>query len=187
MSDPDRETTRRLNSTRRGIVSAVFHDASAAEDAYDEARGLGYDDDEINVLMSEQARDEYFPGERVEHEKERKTAEGAGVGGSVGLAVGAIAGAIAAIGTTVALPGIGIVVAGPLAGALAGAGAAGATGTLIGALVGAGMTQERATVYRTAIEEGGVVLAVHPKSEEDAEELEERFEEAGGDEVFRSE
>ncbi|MDX1661434.1 MAG: hypothetical protein R3326_06560 [Gemmatimonadota bacterium] len=187
MSESDRETTRRLNSTRRGIVSAVFQDASAAEDAYDEARELGYEDEQISVLMSKQARDEYFPEERVEHEEESKAAEGAGVGGSIGLAVGAIAGAIAAIGTTVTLPGIGIVVAGPLAGALAGAGAAGATGTLIGALVGAGMSEERAAVYRTAIEEGGVVLAVQPESEEDADELEERFEEAGGEEVFRSE
>ncbi len=186
MTGSDRET-RRPESTRRNIVSAIFHDASDAEDAYAEAREMGYGDDEINVLMSEQAREEYFPEERVEHEKERKTAAGAGVGGSIGLAVGAIAGAIAAVGTSVALPGLGLVVVGPLAGALAGAGAGGATGTLIGALAGAGMTEERATLYRTAIEEGGVVLAVHPRSEEDAEEIEERWEDAGGDEIFRSE
>lgn len=169
-----------------GIVSAVFHDASDAEDAYAEAREMGYEHDEITVLMSEQARDRYFPTERVEHEKERKTAEGAGIGGSIGLTVGAIAGALAAVGTTIALPAIGLVVAGPLAGALAGAATAGATGTVIGALVGAGMTEERATIYRTAIEEGGVVLAVHPRNDDDAEQLAERWDDAGGDEVFRS-
>lgn len=183
MTDP---TIDRRHEPVRGIVSAVFHDASDAEKGYAEARELGYGHDEITVLMSEQARDRYFPSERVEHEKDRKTAEGAGVGGSIGLAVGAIAGALAAVGTTLALPGIGLVIAGPLAGALAGAATAGATGTLIGALVGAGMSEERAVIYRTAIEEGGVVLAVHPRNEDDADLLEERWDDAGGDEIFRS-
>ncbi len=58
-----------------------------------------------------------------------KAAEGAGVGGAIGGTVGAIAAAIAAIGTSLVLPGLGLVIAGPIAAALAGAGAgAGAAG-----------------------------------------------------------
>lgn len=174
------------SEVRHGIVSALFHDLSGAEEAYAGARELGYGVDEITVMMSEQARNAYFPEERIELEKDRRTTEGAGVGGSIGLAVGAIVGAVAAIGSTILIPGLGLVVAGPLAGALAGAGAAGATGTLVGALVGAGMSEERAVVYRTAIERGGVVLVVRPHSPEDGDVLEERWEDAGGDEVFRS-
>lgn len=180
------EATRKLNSTRKGIVSAIFRDANKAEDAYKRAKELGYNDNDISVLMSDQAREEYFPSERVEVHEEHRTLEGTGIGGAVGLTVGAIAGAIAAIGTTVALPGLGLVVAGPIAAALAGAGAGGIAGSLIGALVGAGLSRERAEIYRTAIEEGGVVLVAHPKSEADAEKLEEEWEEVGGEEVFRS-
>lgn len=183
--DP-RETTRRLNSTRHGIVSALFHDAEKAEDAFKRTRELGLSDDRISILMSEQARDEYFPREMVEVHADRRTLEGTGVGSAVGIAVGAIAGAVAAAGTTVALPGLGLVVAGPLAAALAGAGAGSVTGGLIGALVGAGLSKEHAQVYRTSIAEGGIVLVARPESSEQAEQIEKAWREEKGTEVFRS-
>lgn len=176
---------KRMKTARRNIVSAVFHDAEDAEDAYEETIERGYSREDITVLMSDQARDEYFPSERVEVEKEGKALEGAGLGGALGTAVGAIAGAVAAIGTVVALPGLGLIVAGPLLFGLAGAGAGGLTGGLIGGLVGAGMSEERATVYKTAIEEGGIVMAVTPRNEPDAEWLAETWEDCGGDEIYR--
>lgn len=182
----EEKTTRKLNSTRKGIVSAIFEEGKDAEQAFREAREIGYGKDDISVLMSDQAREEYFPQERVKVEKKKKTLAGTGIGGAVGLAAGAIAGAIAAVGTTVALPGLGLVVAGPIAGALAGAGAGGATGGIIGALVGAGMSEERAEVYGTAIEKGGIVLVAEPESEEDADRLVHAWEEAGAEEVHRS-
>ena len=43
--------------------------------------------------------------------------------------------AVAAAGTSLAIPGLGVVIAGPLAAALAGAGAGAATGGLLGAQV----------------------------------------------------
>ncbi|MGH7549578.1 MAG: hypothetical protein ACREMD_00160 [Gemmatimonadota bacterium] len=176
---------KRMKTARRNVVSAVFHDAEDAEDAYAKTIERGYPKEDVMVLMSDQARDEYFPSERVEVEKEGKAMEGAGVGGALGTAVGAIAGAIVALGTAIAIPGLGLVVAGPLLFGLAGAGAGGLTGGLIGGLVGAGMTKERATVYKTAIEEGGVVLAVEPESEADAEWLAETWDDCGGDEIYR--
>ena len=175
---------KRMKTARRNIVSAVFRDAEDAEDAYAKSIERGYSREDVTVLMSDQARDEYFPSERVEVEKEGKALEGAGVGGALGTAVGAIAGAIAAVGTAVAIPGLGLIVAGPLLFGLAGAGAGGLTGGLIGGLVGAGMSKDRATVYKTAIEEGGVVLAVEPRNEADAEWLAETWEDCGGDEIY---
>ena len=48
-----------------------------------------------------------------------------------------------AVGSTIAVPGLGLVVAGPIAAALAGAGAGAAAGGLIGAMVGAGIPEDR--------------------------------------------
>lgn len=176
----------RLGTARHGIVSGIFRDSDDAESAYQEIRDRGYGQEEITVLMSEQARDEFFPSEDVVVETERKTLKGTGAGSAIGATLGAIAGAVAAIGTTIMVPGLGLVVAGPLAAALAGAGAGGVTGGLIGALVGAGMTEERARVYQTAIEEGGIVMTVTPHSAEDAAWIEDSWEDAGADEVYRS-
>jgi len=119
-------------------------------------------------------------------EKEHKALKGTGAGGAIGAAVGAIAGAVAAVGTTILVPGLGLVVAGPLAAALAGAGAGGVTGGLIGGLVGAGMSEERARIYKTAIEEGGIVMTVTPRSVEDAEWIEESWKDCGAEDVYRS-
>jgi hypothetical protein len=173
-------------SARHGIVSAIFRDSDDAETAYREARERGYEPEELTVLMSEQARDDYFPAENVVLEREHKTLEGTGAGGAIGAVVGAVAGAIAAIGTTIMIPGLGLVVAGPLAAALAGAGAGGVTGGLLGALVGTGMTEERARIYQTAIEEGGMVLSVAPRSPEEADWLESTWKECGAEDIYRS-
>ena len=170
----------------RHVVSAVFQKAEDAERAYRAATELGYRDDEITVLMSQQARDRYFPAERIEIEHGNKALEGTGVGGAVGATVGAIAGAIAALGTVVAIPPLGMIVAGPIAVGLAGAGAGGIAGGLIGALVGAGIGEERAKVYTTAIEKGGIVLAIEPHSDDDAEVIARAWDEAGGEEIYRS-
>jgi hypothetical protein len=99
--------------------------------------------------------------------------KGASIGGVIGGTVGAVLAAIAAVGTSIAIPGLGIVIAGPVAAALAGAGAGAATGGLIGALVGWGIPEERVTHYEEGIKKGGIVLGVTPRNDEDAAHLEE--------------
>lgn len=84
-----------------------------------------------------------------------KAAEGAGIGGTVG----AIAAAVAAIGTTLLLPGLGLVIAGPLAAAVAGAGAGAAAGGLVGALVGCNMPDTRIKEYEKDLKCGPVARA----------------------------
>lgn len=154
----------------RGMLTGLFSDKESSESAYKSLRDRGYSDDEINVLMSDKTRDAYYGDDNddVTTELGSKAAEGTGIGGAVGGTLGAIIAGIAAIGTNLVLPGVGLVVWGPLAAALAGAGAGGLTGGIVGALIGAGIPEERAKVYEEGVKNGGTVLGVTPKSDEDA-------------------
>jgi hypothetical protein len=91
--------------------------------------------------------------------------------------------AIVAVGTSIAVPGLGLVVAGPIAAALAGAGAGGATGGLIGLLVGTGIPEHRARVYDTGVRGGGILLGVEAKTDEEVEKLETLLEDIGAEYV----
>jgi hypothetical protein len=92
----------------------------------------GYGQHDVNVMMSDETRRKCF-GESgtkkvAETELGNKALEGVGVGAGVGAVTGGILAAIAAA-ATVAVPGVSLVVAGPIAAALAGAGAGGVTGS----------------------------------------------------------
>ncbi|WP_425258906.1 hypothetical protein ACPOLB_25710 [Rubrivivax sp. RP6-9] len=89
------------------------------------------------------------------------------------------------MGTSIALPGLGLVIAGPIAAALAGAGAGGAAGSLVGALVGWNIPEERVTQYESGIKEGGILMGVKPRSEDDAQFLENHWRDASGEAVLR--
>lgn len=154
-----------------GILTGLFSDKESSESAYKSLRDRGYSDDEINVIMSDETRKKYYANDD-KSELGSKAAEGTGVGGLVGGTLGAIIAGVAAIGTNLVLPGLGLVVWGPLAAALAGAGAGGLTGGLVGALVGWGIPEDRAVVYEKGIKNGGTVLGIKPRSTEDAVALE---------------
>ena len=161
-------TTQGTGTERSGIMTGVFSDKASTEGAYKSLRDRGYTDDEINVIMSDDTRSKYYAND-PDSELGSKATEGAGVGGAIGGTLGAIIGGIAAIGTNLVLPGLGLVVWGPIAAALAGAGAGGLTGGLVGALVGWGIPEDRAKVYEESVKNGGTVLGVTPRSDEDAE------------------
>lgn len=157
------------SSTRSRLMTKLFRDRESAERTYNELRSRGYDIDDINLLMSDETRKQQFAADERETELGNKALEGAGTGAAIGGTVGATLAAIAAIGTSVTLPGLGLIVAGPLAAALAGAGAGGATGGVIGALVGSGIPEEHAVQYERGIKEGGIVMGIDARSDEDAE------------------
>ncbi len=166
------------------MVTGVFRDRYDAERAFDYLHTAGYLDSEINVLMSDRTRASYYPDKAGEkHEAGTLATEGLGVGGAIGTAVGATLAAVAAIGTTVAIPGLGLLIAGPLAAALAGGGAGAVTGGIIGALVGAGMTEQNAQAYDEALRSGGVVIGVVPHNDNDGDEIQRRFREYNGENV----
>ena len=189
MDDIDTLEPRTRTGTGRGTtdkrwVTGLFSDRERAEQGYQALTARGYDAKDINMVMSDDTRKKYFvSGEQTE--LGTKAAKGAGVGGAIGGTVGAIAAAIAAVGTSLAIPGLGIVVAGPLAAALAGAGAGGATGGIVGALIGAGIPEERVKHYEQGIKSGGILLGVRPRSDEDAGYFEREWTKAGGTHVYR--
>ena len=156
---------------RSGIMTGMFTDKESSESAYKSLRDRGYSDDEINVVMSDETRKKYYAND-ANSELGTKAAEGTGVGGAIGGTLGAIIGGVAAIGTNLVLPGLGLVVWGPIAAALAGAGAGGLTGGLVGALIGWGIPEDRAKGYENGIKDGGTVLGVTPRSDEDAQYFE---------------
>ena len=157
-----------------GMLTGLFLDQESSESAYKSLRDRGYSDDEINVIMSDETQKKYSakdPNTVVG----TKAAEGTGIGGAIGGTLGAVIGGIAAIGTNLVLPGLGLIVWGPVAAALAGAGAGGLTGGLVGALIGWGIPEERAKLYEHGIKEGGTVLGVTPKNAEDADYFEKEW------------
>ena len=171
---------------KKKMVTAVFRNRNDSEQAFDYLYNLGYTDREINVLMSDRTHSTLLdqPLSGSAHAAGTKAEEGMGIGGAIGTAVGATLAAVAAIGTSIALPGIGLVIAGPIAAAFAGGGAGAVTGGAIGALVGAGFTEQNAAAYEEALREGGVVLGVVPLNREHANAIMERFKELNGENVY---
>jgi hypothetical protein len=152
----------------------------SAERAYQTLEGRGYRTDDLNVLMSDKTRKKYFDDKSTaKTELGNKALEGAGVGAVTGGVIAAVVGA-----ATIAIPGVGLVVAGPLAAALAGAGAGSVAGGAIGALVGAGIPEERARLYQTGLSEGGIVLGVKPRSDDDADYFEREWKNSHGEHVY---
>jgi len=169
------------------LVTGLFNDRDSAERAYQSAADRGYSKDDLNLAMSDETRKRHFgsTASGTETELGNKAAEGAGVGGAIGGTLGAIAAAIAAVGTTLVLPGLGLVIAGPLAAAVAGAGAGAATGGLIGALVGWNIPEERVKHYEEGIKNGGILMGVRPRNAEDAALLESDWKASSGQHVYR--
>ncbi|WP_315984810.1 hypothetical protein [Hymenobacter sp. BT190] len=166
-------------------TTGMFRDRDSAERAYSSLSSRGYSKDDVNLLMSDETRKTHFGDNTADTDLGDKAMEGAGVGSAIGGTAGAVIGAIAAIGTSVALPGLGLIIAGPIAAALAGAGAGGLTGGLVGALVGSGIPEEHAVEYENDVKNGGIVMGVKPRNAEDAQYFEEEFRRHNGDKVRR--
>src|SRR5450631_1148918 len=173
-------------SSNPRMVTGLFPDRNSAERAYGDVSARGYRQDHVNVVMSDDTRKRHFSAaDGRQTELGTKAAEGAGIGGAIGGSLGAIAAAIAAVGTTIALPGLGLVIAGPLAAAIAGAGAGAATGGIVGALVGWGIPEERVKQYDKGIREGGILMAVRPRNDEDAAHIESSWRSNLGEHIYR--
>ncbi len=172
------------------LVTALFQDRDAAERAYRKAIELGYQDDEINVLLSEETRQRYFSGEHSSRSDfTNKAAESTEdtsnvadeLGGPAGGTAATVAPALAALGTLLLVPGLGILAAGPIAVALTAAGAVGVTGGLVGALTNWGIPKKRVERYDERIRNGGILLAVKARNDKDSETLKHHWGSLGGD------
>ncbi len=179
------DTTTTTNNAGGQLLVGMFRNKDNAEQAYDDLKDCGYTSEEINVVMANDTRDKYYGDEDKEHTSEmgNKAMEGAGTGGAIGGVLGGIAGAIAAIGTNLLLPGLGLLVLGPLAAGLAGAGAGGLAGGIIGALVGAGIPKDKAEIYHEGLKDGKILISVHTHSAEDTTKLSTKWHEYQVDDI----
>ena len=167
------------------LVTGLFPDRASAEAAYGSLTSRGYTDKDVNLVMSDETRSRHFVNAGTETELGNKAAEGAGIGGAIGGTIGAIAAAVAAVGTSLALPGLGLVIAGPLAAAIAGAGAGAASGGLVGALIGWNMPEERVKDYEVGIKKGGILMGLRAKNDDDATHFEQNWKANRGEHVYR--
>ena len=170
---------------RDKMVTAVFRDRLDAEQALDFLHSRGYDRNSINVLMSDKTAPLGASStDQPVHGTSSAVAEGMSVGGAIGTAVGAAVAAVATIGTSIAIPGLGLIVAGPIAAALAGGGAGAVAGGVLGALVGAGIPEANAEAYQDALRNGGVVIGVVPRDDDDTRAIQEKFRALRGESVY---
>jgi hypothetical protein len=168
------------------MVTGLFRDRDSAERAYQAATELGYPGSDINLLMTEETRERYFSSQQrntglsnqARHEAEEPAEAADDLGGPVGGTMGTLAPVLAALGTLLLVPGI--VIAGPAAIALTAAGAVGVAGGLVGALTNWGIPKGRVEKYQADIRDGGILIGIKPRNEDDARRLKERWEKGGG-------
>ena len=166
------------------MVTGLFADGESAERAYQSLAQRGYDIGDINVVMSDDTRKRYFSEDRqINTELGSKAAEGGELGGPTGGRIGIIIPVLVA-GAVLALPGLGLILAGPIAAALAAGGAAGVAVGLIGALSDWGIPEERVRQYEAGIHDGGILMGVKPRSDQDAQYFEQQWKASGGTHVY---
>lgn len=175
------ETNQNVNN--RPILTGMFPDKDSVERGYNTVSERGYASNDIHIIMSDDTRKKYYSGDSKDTVIGTKAAEGAGKGSAIGGAIGAAAGIVAAIGTSLVIPGLGLIIAGPLAAGIAGAGAGGITGGIIGALVGSGIPEARAKIYESGVKDGHTVIGVHPRNAEDAEYIKKSWKENNAQEI----
>lgn len=173
-----------MSKKKEKMLTAVVRDRAAANRIYEWLQEHGYGSTEINVLMSDKTRSHFSDkGTEGKMKSGDKAMEGVATGGTIGTAVGATLGAILAIGSTVVIPGLGWIVAGPILAGLAGGGAGAVTGGIVGGLVGLGIPESNAKAYEEALHTGGVVFGVVPHTSEDGETIKKYLEKHGAENV----
>jgi hypothetical protein len=174
-------------ASKEKMITAVVRDRAEAIQTFDWLQRQGYSSHEINILMSDRAKAGFADtGTEGKMKAGDNAMEGVAAGGTIGTAIGATLGAIAAIGTSVALPGVGLVIAGPLLAGLAAGGAGAVTGGIVGGLIGLGIPESNAKAYEQALRDGGVVFGVVPHSDQDARTIKDHFEQHGAENVVYS-
>jgi hypothetical protein len=175
--------TASANGNRR-MITGLFSEGQSAERAYQACVDRGYAMGDVNVVMSEDTRKRLFSDDGgTMTQLARKDAEGGELGGPTGGRVEMLVTIFAAVGAALALPALGFVVAGPIAAALASAGTAGLVAGLIGTLGDWGIPQERVRLYEAGIKDGGILMMVEARSDEDARQIEQQWRAVGGRDV----
>jgi hypothetical protein len=165
------------------IVTALFHDRVTAETAYQSLITNGFAQQDISVLMSAATKEKEFGVVEKSKASEGAVVGAVAGGATVGTLAGVAAVATAMIPAIVVVPGVGLLVAGPLLAVLAGMGAGGVTGGIIGALVGAGIPEHEAKFLSKGLEKGGILIGVNVRKSEDKKLAETLLGRSGGESV----
>lgn len=170
-----------MSSQRSRVVTALFREPEQVERAYQAALDAGYEIGDINIVMSDETRRRFYADSgRADSDVAKKSAEGGELGGPTGGRVGLAISIVAAIGAALVIPGLGLVMAGPLAVALAGAGAAGVAAGLIGALADWGLPDPRVRDYEAEIARGAILVGVKVRFDDDARRIAQAWKAIGG-------
>lgn len=174
------------NGTKNAkMLTAVIRDRNAAVHTFEWLQNHGYSSHDINIMMSADTHSCFKDkGPEGKLKAGDMGMEGVAAGGTIGTAIGATVGAILAIGTSVAIPGLGLIVAGPILAALAGGGAGAVAGGAVGGLVGLGIPESNSKAYEEALKTGGVVFGVVPHSSEDATKIKTYLKSHGGENII---
>jgi uncharacterized protein (TIGR02271 family) len=142
-------------------VIGLFDNRAEAQSVVQELLSENFRREDISV-MSKKAEGHAKQGEVVEYVEEdgdeqiKDMAKGAGTG----AAIGGLAGLLLSL-TSLAIPGIGpVLAAGPLAAVIAGAGIGATAGGLISGLTRLGVPEEDANYYAEGVRRGGTLVSV---------------------------
>jgi len=137
-------------------VYGIAKTVEQAERIIAELQAAGFSADHLSVLLPDKSGTRDFA-----HEKGTKAPEGATAGASAGGALGGALGLLAGIGT-LALPGLGpLIAAGPILAALSGAAVGATVGGITGALIGMGVPEYEAKQYEGKLRDGNILISVH--------------------------
>lgn len=131
------------------LIVETFTDKTSAEKAFNTALELGYKSEDISIMMSKETQHTFY--EKDPHAEE-DALKGLTLGGVLGGSIGGSIGALIALGTNIVLPGVGLVIAGPLVGA------GGVYGSLLGTLIGWGTPNNPPNAYEENIKRGEIIL-----------------------------
>ena len=138
-------------------ITGIFDNKFEANRAVAELLDAKFSKDNISILVSDKARDTMFTGT---DDEASRAVKGGAAGATIGGVAGAILAGLTAVGS-IAIPGAGLLVAGPIVATLAGAGAGAAVGGLSGALIRAGYAADEANKYEAEVNAGKAVIIVH--------------------------
>lgn len=155
------------------LVYESFDNREMAEKAFKMALDLGYKHEDISILMSEDSKNNYYA---TEEKPEEEAAKNLAAGGVLGGTIGGTIGAVIALGTNFALPGLGLVMVGPLVGA------GGVYGGLLGSLIGWGSLDDEklpnandlpnnydlSNDYKARLKSGAIILIVDEQSDKES-------------------
>ena len=142
-------------------IVGIVESAPLANQAIAALLSAGLTKDDLSLIMSDHAKKHFSAATKDSGDRAVvDTAIGAGTGG----VLGALIAGLTMVGA-VAIPGVSLLVVGPIIAVLAGAGTGAALGGLAGALSAAGISTAEAVKYEQQLRAGKAVIVAHTKND----------------------